>query len=116
MKYERLTDKNDLYWALQETKLSAEVGIYLTDCLNRLAELEDKIEQGKLREVLFKKGDILFMTDGINIYEIEVRYMTVIEDKIIYCTPYIDFDERAIGNSVFLTREEAKARLKEIQK
>lgn len=31
MKQDRLTDKNDLYWALQETKLSAEVGIYLTD-------------------------------------------------------------------------------------
>ena len=50
MKYERLTDKNDLYWALQETKLSAEVGIYLTDCINRLAELEDKIENGTLIE------------------------------------------------------------------
>ena len=59
MEYERLTDKNDLYWALQETKLSAEVGIYLTDCLNRLAELEDKIEQGTLIELprMFKAID-----------------------------------------------------------
>ena len=60
MSYERLTDKNDLYWALQETKLSAEVGIYLTDCLNRLAELETKIEQGTLIELPCKVGDTVY--------------------------------------------------------
>ena len=63
MKVERLTDKNDLYWALQETKLSAEVGIYLTDCLNRLAELEDKIEQGTLIELPCKVGDTVYFID-----------------------------------------------------
>lgn len=54
--FERLTDKNDLYWALQETKLSAEVGIYLTDCLNRLCEYENKIENAKkIAVVIFNK-------------------------------------------------------------
>lgn len=115
MSYTRLTErvnKGQVKFILKDGENPIEK---FQNALDRLAELEDKIEQGKLREVLFKKGDILFMTDGINIYEIEVRYMTVIEDKIIYCTPYIDFDERAIGNSVFLTREEAEKRLKELQ-
>ena len=52
--FERLTDKNDLYWALQETKLSAEVGIYLTDCLNRLCEYENQIEASQKIEVYYK--------------------------------------------------------------
>ena len=129
MKYKRYTEKRNgknviplrnavcgvglPKWSIEE---HSDIQSFLSgDAVDRLAELENKIEKGKLREVLFKKGDILFMTDGINIYEIEVRYMTVIEDKIIYCTPYIDFDERAIGNSVFLTREEAEKRLKELQ-
>lgn len=56
--FERLTDKNDLYWALQETKLSAEAGIYLTDCLNRLFEYENKIEKAE------KIAVVIFNNDG----------------------------------------------------
>ena len=68
MEYERLTDKNDLYWALQETKLSAQVGIYLTDCLNRLAELEDKMEQGTLKEI---PENAVVLTDKKDIQQFE---------------------------------------------
>ena len=98
MKYERLTDKNDLYWSLQETKLSAEVGIYLTDCLNRLAEFEDKIEQGTLFEIPFiwksKKNNN--------------EYIVVFEDEetgrlLGYC---------CVGDDA---KEEAQKKLKELQ-
>ena len=68
---------------------------------NRLAELEDKIENGTLVELPCKVGDRVYQTDGIRIYESTIK-------NIIYDTDGgIAFDDRAIGNSVFLTCEEA---------
>lgn len=46
-------------------------------------------------------GDTVFQTDGVNIYESTVK-------KLVYDAGPIDFDEEAIGKSVFLTREEAE--------
>lgn len=116
MKYERLTDKNDLYWALQEAKLSAEVGIYLTDCLNRLAELEDKKEQGTLIELPCKLGATIFCVTENSIvtrtaFSFEIsslsRYIKTTMGDILSCD--------AIGKYIFLTREEAEKCLKEKQ-
>lgn len=53
-----------------------------------------------------KVGDTVYQFDSERIYESAVR-------NIIYDTDGIAFDERAIGKSVFLTREEAKKALKE---
>lgn len=116
MKYERLTDKNNLYWAIQETPLTAEVGIYLTDCLNRLAEFEDKIEQGTLIELACKKGDKVYQADCVRVYELTVLGIRVFNNKFYYETQGVGFDNTAIGKSIFLTREEAEKRLKELQK
>lgn len=133
MKYERLTDKNDLYWALQETKLSAEVGIYLTDCLNFLAELEDKIEQGTLIELPCKVGDTVYIACDWDINEVvegvvcEVEY--TVNANEWYYRIYVDHKyifsktnpnvvkSRYIftQGEIFLTREEAEQRLKELQ-
>lgn len=129
MKYERLTDKNDLYWALQETKLSAEVGIYLTDCLNRLADIEDKKEQGTLIELPCKVGDTVYFPvyesrwdcaeiDLIHITDKEIIFEWVQYDRGYELTELWDngeFTLEDIGKTVFLTREEAEKRLKEIQ-
>lgn len=129
MKYERLTDKNDLYWALQETKLSAEVGIYLTDCLNFLAELEDKIEQGTLIELPCKVGDTVyaivrkgdidsgkyvikpFIEKG-EVQDIMVGSLGCHIGVLLENIGYLSFCEEG---KVFLTREEAEQRLKELQ-
>lgn len=136
MSYTRLTDKNDLYWALQETKLSAEVGIYLTDCLNRLAELEDKIEQGTLIErPPIKKGDSIWLIRkewdyfaGKTKKSIERRCVDKIflnnDNSFTISTILIEkgikhrsiVKSRTFTKSWFLTREEAEKRLKEIQK
>lgn len=51
-----------------------------------------------------KVGDKVYQTDGIRIYESTIH--------MIYCTENISFDERAIGKSIFLTREEAEKALK----
>ena len=122
MKYERLTDKNDLYWALQETKLSAEVGIYLTDCLNRLAELEDKIEQGTLIELPCKVGDTVYEVFKDHrppfIKETKIEKIVITEKGLRLRLARNSFYETAIsslGKTVFLTREEAEKRLKELQ-
>ena len=127
MKNDRLTDKNDSYWALQETKLSAEVGIYLTDCLNRLAELEDKIEQGTLIELPCKVGDMVYYVldygsvkgECVCVERGKVRAIEMRENYIWIEVLYEDFVSkhplRNIGETVFLTREEAGKRLKELQ-
>lgn len=48
-----------------------------------------------------KVGDVVYQTDGVRIYEGQIK-------EIIYDTGLIAFDERAIGNTVFLTREGAE--------
>ncbi len=53
-----------------------------------------------------KAGDVVFQTDGVRIYPLVI-------EKVIYDTNGIAFDERAIGRSIFLTRDEAKKALAE---
>ena len=126
MEYKRLTDKNNLYWAIQETPLIAEIGIYLTDCLNRLAELEDKIENGTLIELPCKVGDTVYYTspEYYNSLLVEYKVMEISQTREgIRLSVYGSPKEKGlitylwasfIGKTVFLTREEAEKRLKEI--
>ena len=53
-----------------------------------------------------KVGDSVYQTDGVRIYK-----GTII--NVVYETYGIAFDERAIGKSIFLTREEAEKALME---
>lgn len=53
-----------------------------------------------------KVGDTVYQVDSERIYESTVK-------RIIYDTDGIAFDERAIGKSVFLTREQAEKALEE---
>ena len=83
---------------------------------NRLAELEDKIEDGTLIELPCKVGDIVYQFDnGGEIYELMILHINIYKGKPYYETDAIDFDNRAIGESIFLTKAEAEARLKELQ-
>ena len=79
------------------------------DALDRLADYEDAEEQGLLVRMPCKVGDTVYECDAIRIYESTIR-------RIIFETEHIAFDERAIGNTVFLTREKAKAALKAKEK
>jgi len=56
-----------------------------------------------------KVGDKVYQTDGVRTYTSTIN-------KIIYDTNSIAFDERAIGKTVFLTKEEAENALKEREK
>ena len=73
---------------------------------NRLNDLEDKIENGTLVELPCKVGDAVYQVDSERIYKSTVKI-------IIYDTDGIAFDESAIGQYVFLTKEEAEKALAE---
>jgi hypothetical protein len=72
---------------------------------------DDLLENGVV-VLLCKVGDTVYQTDGIRIYELEVFDVSIRRNKPYYETESIDFDDDAIGKTVFLTREEAEAKLK----
>ena len=53
-----------------------------------------------------KVGDTVYQIDAERVFESKVK-------AIVYDTNNIAFDERSIGKTVFLTREEAERALKE---
>lgn len=55
----------------------------------------------KDKSTVIEKPDTVFQTDGVRIYKSKVK-------NVIFDTDGIAFDERAIGKTVFLTREEAE--------
>ena len=60
-----------------------------------------------------KVGDTSYQIDGVRIYASTIYEITYTENKVIFVTGNVVFDERAINNSIFLTREEAEKALKE---
>ena len=144
MEYERLTKRTDLGCAYCEEPL-----FY---AISRLAELEDKIENGELVDVKenyliainrgsgksskqlkaieiltkyengtlvelpCKVGDTVYQFDnGGEIYETFILSITIYQNKVYYETIGVDFDNTAIGESIFLTKAEAEQKLKELQ-
>lgn len=119
-KYERLTDKTKTELLL-DCHDCPYCGVeYLYDChikiANRLAELEDKIENGTLIELPCKVGDIVYQFDnGGEIYEAMILDIAIYNGKPYYETCGVDFDNRAIGESISLTKAEAEAKLRELR-
>ena len=72
---------------------------------DRLLELACADKAGRLVVLPCKVGDTVYQIDAERVYESEVK-------RIIFDCDDIAFDERAIGGSIFLTREEAEAALK----
>lgn len=87
----------------------------LTNALNRLAKFEDMIEQGLLVKLPCKVGDKVYQTDGVRIYQGEILSIDIEKNFTIFYADIICFDERAIGETVFLTKAEAEARLAELR-
>ena len=55
-----------------------------------------------------KIGDTVYQCDGFRIYLCTILDIYVHEGRTIYDTEGIAFDNRAIGTSVFTSKEEAK--------
>lgn len=87
----------------------------------RLYELEDKIENGTLREVPCNVGDTVYFDtyrrgDSIGVQPHKVaRVQFVVSIEATSGNLGADIPEWQFGKSVFLTKSEAEARLKELQ-
>ena len=72
---------------------------------DHVRELVEAEQDGRLVVLPCKVGDTVYQIDAERVYESEVKW-------IIFDCDDIAFDERAIGGSIFLTRDEAEAALK----
>lgn len=88
------------------------------DILHRLAELEDKIENGTLFELPCKVGDKFWWVNEyrptLRIEEYEVLAISIEKDNKIY----LGFGLGHISSKsdeIYFTKEKAEARLKELQ-
>ena len=71
---------------------------------DHIRDLLQAEQAGRLVVLPCKVGDTVYQIDAERVYESEVKW-------IIFDCDDIAFDERAIGVSIFLTREEAEASL-----
>ena len=95
------------------------------EILYRLAELEDKIENGTLIGLPCKVGDKVWLIyeNQVEIAEIWRIVLTPTYNEFRWFIPYDEtqpkdtgsFKTNEIGKTVFLTKAEAEAKLKEIQ-
>ena len=92
------------------------------DAVDRLAELEDDLESGKIIRLPCKVGDTVYevFKDHIPpfIKETKIKKIVVTGKGLRLRLSRNSFYETAIsslGKTVFLTREEAEAKLKELQ-
>lgn len=114
MKYERLTKRVDNYPKIKYCSKDCET-ISCVDCgccdkldyaLYHLAELEDKIENGTLVELPCRIGTKIYIV-GESDFCIPKYQMW--EDE--FCLEDIE----RFGDTVFLTKDEAEAKLKELR-
>ena len=74
-------------------------------------QCKDFISRSEWVHLPRKVGDRIYLTDGIRIYKSTIRAIKISSANTVYFTENISFDERAIGGSIFLTREEAEKAL-----
>lgn len=74
---------------------------------NKVAELEDKLEEGTLVELPCKVGD--------TVYIVGRKYRAGSYESFINTGKFRYSDIEKFGDTVFLTREAAEARLKELE-
>ena len=123
MKYERLTTKDEEgNWTIWEDDYSHPFEA-LQVAIERLAELEDDLESGKIVRLPCKVGDTVWVITecynsikGKNNYFINKRKVEAIEFNercfLLLCN---DGGHYILGRRTFLTREEAEKKLKELQ-
>lgn len=84
--------------------------------LEKLADYEDLEEQGRLIKLPCKVGDTVCVIVRKNISVQKIQRATIdSEMKIEFCTKRRGFALFDIGKTVFLTKSEAEAKLKELR-
>lgn len=74
-------------------------------------EVADYLLKRGVIHIPCKVGDIVYQTDGVRIYELTILDISLHKNKPHYETDGVDFDDDAIGKSIFLTKEEAERRI-----
>lgn len=97
----------------------------IIDCLKELKEYKELESDGKLVKLPYKVGDILYYINGPYILDAEVIEFWIDECEVwnILTNVYqnrdtyeLQVNPENIGSKVFLTKEEAEEKLKEIKK
>lgn len=88
----------------------------LEEIAEKLANREQAEEQGLLLRLPCNVGDKAYIIAGKDISKQTIQRVTIGSDKILeFCTRKRGFAISDIGKKVFLTREEAEAKLKEME-
>lgn len=88
----------------------------MEEIAERLANREQAEEQGLLLRLPCNVGDKAYIIAGKDISKQTIQRVTIGSDKILeFCTRKRGFAISDIGKKVFLTREEAEAKLKEME-
>lgn len=117
--YKRLTERVGKGIAIKETSTNDNKSIW--NAIERLAELEDKIENGTLIELPCKVGDKVYYIDEKKwCWEMVVAEIAILKKHIVYKIGngrkelrYVYYED--LGKKWFLTKAEAEAKLKELQ-
>ena len=119
--YERLTERNANGTAKSRMSATCREDAWQNeaDILDRLCDLEDKIEQGKILELPCAVGEYVYRIIGENtpkpwIWHWEIVEIMIYPDEIVYRDDSDNIIEnKDFGKTVFLTREEAEKALAE---
>ena len=115
-KYERLTERIGKGICIKETSTNDNKSIW--NAIERLAELEDDLESGKMIRLPCKVGDKLYSIpfDNSKIFEHKVKGFRIIAISENKQSNYIETDIGFLfGENAFLTKAEAEKKLKELQ-
>ena len=120
---ERLTERNPLWIDDELWERACEPDCEEIDAVYRkLKEYEDAEEQGLLLRLPYPLGtEYIYFVDekDMDVYELDAKKIEAsimpISKKILYTIDYFEILFEDFGKIVFLTREEAKAKLKEIE-
>ena len=87
---------------------------------NKLAELEDKLENGVLIELPCRVGDGLYrpVVDYISEETVMMITQRIYKNELVVTlhTEYSTYDLKEMGDLYFLTKSEAEQKLKELKK
>lgn len=114
---ERLTESNPSWIDDELWERACEPDCEEIDAVYRkLKEYEDLEEHGRLIKLPCKVGDTVYVIVEKNISVQKIQRATIdSERKIEFCTKRRGFTLFDIGKTVFLTKSEAEAKLKELR-
>lgn len=76
----------------------------------RIETIADYLTKNGVVYIPCKVGNIVYQTDGLRIYELTILHIYLHKNNPYYETDGVDFDNEAIGKSIFLTKKQARQR------